>query len=265
MLLAASVLAGCSSIDMFNGGSKTDPTIPAELLYNEGLAYSNQKQYNMAAKKFEELNKQHPYSEYARKATVMQAFTNHSAGNYDEAALAAQRYLSLYPGAQDSEYMHFLLADSYYRRIPTVERDQGATEKALVAMEEMVRRYPKSEYTADMKTKIEFARDQLAGKEMEVGRYYLGKRDYLAALNRFKTVITKYEKTRHVEEALYRVAEANMAMGITNEAQSATAILGHNFPKSQWYSDAYKLLQTGGLSPQEDKGSWISRAFSGKF
>ncbi len=264
VIVLAMNVAGCSNLAGF-GETKVDPTLPAEQLYNEGLALSNQKHYGEASKKFELLNKQHPYSDYARKATVMSAFTNHSAGSYDDAALAAQRYLSLYPGAEDSAYMHFLLADSFYRQIPTVERDQAQTQKALEAMEAMVVRYPKSEYAPKMKDKIIFARDQLAGKEMEVGRYYLANRDYLAGINRFRTVVEKYPNTRHVEEALYRLVEANLALGIASEAQVAASVLGHNFPQSPWYKDAYALLQKGDLKPTQSKDSWITRALAGKF
>jgi outer membrane protein assembly factor BamD len=155
------------------------------------------------------------------------------------------------------------MAMSYYNQVPDVTRDQEQTERAVVALQELIDRYPKSEYVQDARHKIQVTRDQLAGKEMEVGRYYLQRRNYTAAINRFRDVVAKYQTTRHVEEALMRLAEAYMALGIVGEAQTAAAVLGHNFPDSQWYKDAFVLLQSGGLAPREDAGSWISRAFRG--
>jgi outer membrane protein assembly factor BamD len=152
---------------------------------------------------------------------------------------------------------------SYFNQIPDATRDQERTEQALRAMQELLDRYPKSEYVVDVREKMLVARDQLAGKEMNVGRFYLEKRNYAGAVNRFRDVITKYQTTRHVEEALMRLTEAYMALGITNEAQTAAAVLGHNFPDSPWYKDAYSLLESGGLQPREDRGSYISRLFSG--
>jgi len=155
------------------------------------------------------------------------------------------------------------MASSYYNQIPDVTRDQEQTERAVVALQELIDRYPKSEYVADARYKIQVTKDQLAGKEMEVGRFYLQRRNYTAAINRFRDVVSKYQTTRHVEEALMRLSEAYMALGIVNEAQTAAAVLGHNFPGSQWYKDSYTLLRSGGLEPREDAGSWISRAFKG--
>ena len=155
------------------------------------------------------------------------------------------------------------MAMSYFNQIPDSTRDQERTERAIVAFEELIARYPKSEYVLDAREKLLVARDQLAGKEMNVGRYYLEKRNYTAAVNRFREVIIKYQTTRHVEEALMRLTEAYMALGITSEAQTAAAVLGHNFPDSRWYKDAYVLLESGGLQPREDRGSYISRAFQG--
>jgi outer membrane protein assembly factor BamD len=152
---------------------------------------------------------------------------------------------------------------SYYNQIPDVTRDQERSERALLALQELVDRYPRSEYVPDAKQKIQIARDQLAGKEMEVGRFYLSKRNYTGAINRFRSVVAKYQTTRHVEEALQRLAEAYLAMGIVNEAQTAAAVLGHNFPDSVWYRDTYALLTKGGVQPYENSESWISKAFRG--
>ncbi len=237
---------------------------PAGNLYNEGLAYLNGGKLKDATKSFDEVDRQHPYSEYARKALIMSTFSSYKRGDFDTTIASGNRYLALYPGSPDAAYANYLIGLSYFRRIPDVTRDQGMTRKALAAFEDIVNNYPDSEYVTDAKDKVVACRDQLAGKEMQIGRYYLEQRNYLAAINRFKTVVTQYQRTRHVEEALERLAEANMALGLTGEAQTATAVLGHNFPDSPWYKDAYKLIKTGGLEPRENTGSWISKAFAGK-
>jgi outer membrane protein assembly factor BamD len=234
---------------------------PAGVLYNEGLAYLNAGKLSDAIKSFNDVDRQHPYSEWARKALIMSAFASYRRGKLDDTVQSAQRYLSLYPGSPDAAYAQYLIGSSYFKQIPDVTRDQEATRKAMASLQEIIDRYPDSEYATDAKNKIIAARDQLAGKEMQVGRYYLERREYIAAINRFKVVVTDYQDTRHVEEALERLVEANMAMGLTSEAQTAAAVLGHNFPDSKWYQDAYKLLQSGGLEPREDKGSWISKLF----
>jgi outer membrane protein assembly factor BamD len=260
-LLALS-LGACSSFDFFK---KDDiaPDAPADRLYNEGLFLLNQKKDpKQAAKKFEEVDRQHPYSEWARKSLIMSSYAYYTAGDYDECVGAAKRYITLHPGSSDAAYAQYLIAASYYDEIPDITRDQGRTEKALAALEEVIRKFPTSEYATEAKQKLEVARDQLAGKEMQIGRYYLERRDYTGAINRFKVVVTKYQTTREVEEALQRLTEAYMALGITGEAQTAAAVLGHNFPDSVWYQRAYTLVKTGGGEPVENKGSWISKAFA---
>ncbi len=237
------------------------PDEPADKLYNEGLTLLNRRDYDDAAKKFEEVDRQHPYSEWARKSLLMSAFAYYEVGKHDETIQAAKRYVALHPGSSDAAYAQYLMASSYFDQIPDITRDQGRTEKAIQALAEVVRKYPDTEYAESARKKIEVARDQLAGKEMLIGRYYLQQHNYPGAINRFKTVVTQYQTTRHVEEALMRLTEAYMALGVVTEAQTAAAVLGHNFPDSPWYQDAYKLVQTGGAPPQEDKGSWISRAF----
>jgi outer membrane protein assembly factor BamD len=236
---------------------------PPGTLYNEGLAYLNAGKLGDAQKKFDEVDRQHPYSEWARKALIMSAFASYRRGRFDDTTATAERYLALYPGSPDAAYAQYLVGSSYFKQIPDVTRDQDATRRAIDSMQEIVSRYPDSEYAQDARAKIIVARDQLAGKEMQVGRYYLERREYIASINRFKSVVSDYQDTRHVEEALERLTEANLAMGLVSEAQTAAAVLGHNFPDSPWYQDAYKLLQTGGLEPREDRGSWISRAFGG--
>ena len=235
---------------------------PPEKLYNEGIFLLDKRQdYKAAAKKFEEVERQHPYSDWARKALVMTAYASYSARDYDEAVSAARRYVTLHPGSPDAAYAQFLIGSSYFDQIPDVTRDQSRTEKAIAALEEVSRKFPESEYSTSAKRKIDIARDQLAGKEMTVGRYYMNKKDFTGAINRFKIVVTQYQTTRHVEEALLRLIEAYMALGVASEAQTAAAVLGHNFPDSRWYADAYRLVKSGGLEPAENKGSWISQAF----
>ena len=258
--LAATLLivfaAGC-------GTAKDEllPDEPADRLYNEGLTLLARKDYKAAAKKFNEVDRQHPYSEWARKSLLMTAFVNYEAREYDDAIVSGRRYIALHPGSPDAAYAQYLIAASYFDQLADVTRDQVRTEKAIQALEEVVRKYPASEYAESAKRKILMARDQLAAKEMAVARYYQEKRNYVGAINRFKTVIIQYQTTRHVEEALMRLVECYLAMGITAEAQTAAAVLGHNFPDSPWYKDAFNRLQNGGLDPQEDRGSWISRAF----
>jgi outer membrane protein assembly factor BamD len=259
--LMAIQLAACANL--FGGEKDTlPPDEPADKLYNEGLYLLNEKNdFRSATKKFEEVERQHPYSEWARKALIMAAFSNYQAREYEEAIAAAKRYVTLYPGSPDAAYAQFIIGSAYFEQIPDVTRDQARTEKAIEALEEVVRKYPNTEYAVSAKRKIDIARDQLAGREMTVGRYYMQRKDFTGAINRFKIVVTQYQTTRHVEEALMRLTEAYMALGIVPEAQTAAAVLGHNFPDSSWYQDAYKLVKSGGVEPRENKESWISRAF----
>ncbi len=263
-ILAAS-LSGCGGgalWDKFFAKDETFVDEPADKLYNEGLYLLNKKSDKKAAlKKFEEVDRQHPYSEWARKSLLMSAYASYEAGDYDECISAANRFVALHPGSPDAAYAQYLIAASNFDQIPDISRDQGRTEKAIAALEEVIRKYPNSEYAGSAKKKKEAARDQLAGREMNVGRYYMEKRDYTASINRFKTVVTQYQTTRHVEEALARLTEAYMAIGIVGEAQTAAAVLGHNFPDSRWYKDAYNLVKSGGVEPSENQGSYISKAF----
>lgn len=263
VVAAASPLGACSVYDkVFKSDETQFVDEPAEKLYNEGLYLLNQKaDFAEAAKRFEQVDRQHPYSEWARKSVLMSAYAFYESGDYDSSIGAAQRYIALHPGSPDAAYAQYLIAASNFDQIPDVTRDQGRTERAIAALEEVVRKYPNSEYASNAKRKLEAARDQLAGREMMVGRYYMERRDYTGAINRFKTVVTRYQTTRHVEEALFRLTEAYMSLGIVNEAQTAAAVLGHNFPDSRWYQDSYKLVKSGGLEPAENKGSWISQAF----
>ena len=230
-------------------------------LYNTGLENLKKEYYRTAAKNFDEVERQHPYSSWATRAILMSAYAQYMRNSYDDAINAAQRFISLHPGHKDAPYAYYLIAISYYEQIEDVKRDQSSTEKALAALDEVSTRFPGTVYAQDAANKAVLARDHLAGKEMEVGRYYLKRNSLLAAINRFKTVVTKYQTTTQVPEALYRLTEAYYALGVQSEAQTAAAVLGANFPASHWYKDAYALLKTGGLEPQENKESWISKAW----
>ena len=263
LAMVAPMLAGCDTISGWFG-DKDEPVLdqPADRLYNEGLYLLNEKRdIKGAAKKFEEVDRQQPYSEWARKSLIMSAYAYYQAGEYEDSINSAKRYIQLHPGSSDAAYAQYLMGSSYFDQIRDISRDQERTEKAISTLEEVVRKYPDTEYAAASKRKIAIARDQLAGKEVMLGRWYLERRDYTGAINRFKVVVTRYQTTRHVEEALLRLTESYMALGIVDEAQTSAAVLGHNFPDSRWYKDAYTLLTSRGLAPSENKGSWISRAF----
>ena len=259
-ILPVLLIGGACSI--FSQQEDLAPDIPADRLYNEGVFLLNEKKsMEQAAKKFEEVDRQHPYSEWARKALLMSAYANYEAKKYDDSIAAAKRYISLHPGSPDAAYAYYLVAASNFEQISDVSRDQSRTEKAIASLEEVIRKFPDTEYAAQARQKIEVARDNLAAKEIAIARYYQGKKNFIGAINRFKVVVTQYQTTRHVEEALMRLTECYLALGIVHEAQAAAAVLGHNFPDSTWYRDAYALMRSNGLEPAENSGSWITRAF----
>jgi len=256
-------LGGCTAF-----GGKTDSTAfvepdPPDLLYNQGLALLNAGEAKKAREKFEEVDEQHPYSEYARRSLLMSTYLNFKRGNFPEVINDGRRYVTLYPASDDAAYAQYMVGESHFRQIPDITRDQKAAGLAIIAMNEVIQKYPESEYAEDARRKIQVASDQIAGKEMQVGRYYQERKEYLAAINRFKFVIKNMQTTRHVEEALHRLTESYLALGIVPEAQTSAAVLGHNYPDSEWYADSYALLTKGGVKPRENRGSWISRAFRG--
>jgi outer membrane protein assembly factor BamD len=274
VVAAAMTLAGCDtvadSIENFNPFSDKKPykpevvnDVPADQLYNDGLGRTANSDYVAASKKFAQIDKQYPYTDMARKGLLMTAFTQYQGHQYDDAVSSAKRYIEQNPKSEDAAYAQYLMAMSYYNQITDVSRDQDRTEKAAQALQKLIETYPNSEYVPDARYKLQVALDNLAGAQMYIGRYYLEKRQYSAAINRFRQVVGHYQTTRQVEEALERLTEAYFALGVTSEAQTAAAVLGHNFPDSPWYKDAYTLLQTNGLEPREDKGSWLSRAMEG--
>jgi outer membrane protein assembly factor BamD len=267
LFAVASCLSACSMFDQFNpfGAEKYKmevvPDTPASKTYDQGLDKLANGSPSEAAKKFTDLGKQYPGSDWARKGLLMTTYAQYQANDYTGAETSAERYLKEYPTSPDAPYVLYLQANAYYEQIPDVSRDQENAAKALAAFQSIVQKYPKSEYVDDAKFKINVATDQLAGKEMSIGRFYLNRRNYTAAINRFRNVLKYYQTTRHAPEALYRLVEAYLGLGITDEAQTAAAVLGHNFPDSSWYQDAYALLQEKGLSPHESSDSWISKIY----
>jgi outer membrane protein assembly factor BamD len=260
-------LTGCSTFEQFNPFQgekyKTEivPDVPASKMYDQGLAKMANGAPKDAAEKFTNLGKQYPGSDWARKGLLMTTYADYTAGEYGDAETSAERYLKEYPKSDEAAYVVYLEASSYYAQILDISRDQDYALKALQLYQKVVQDYPKSEYVADSKFKIQVTGDQLAGKEMSIGRFYLNRRNYTAAINRFRTVLGIYQTTRHAPEALYRLTEAYMGLGITDEAETAAAVLGHNFPDSQWYKDAYALLKSGGHSPQEHQDSWMAKLY----
>jgi outer membrane protein assembly factor BamD len=262
LALALASLGACSSDFSLFAKEETPPDVPPDQLYNQAVFLVNEKKdYKEAAKKFEEVDRQHPYSDWARKSLIMSAYAYYEARAYDDCIASAKRYISLHPGSAEAPYAQYLIGASYFDQIPDVSRDQGRTEKAIQALDELNRKYSTSEYANAARKKIEMARDQLAAKEMEIGRSNQRQKNFIGAINRFKVVVTQYQTTRHVEEALYRLTEVYMTMGIAQEAQTAAAVLGHNFPDSKWYQDAYDLVKNGGFEPKEAQDHWITKAF----
>ena len=274
LLLALSLpilsLGGCSVINAINPWSgpstdtqtKEDPsTVPVEELYNRGVDALNEHRYDTAATQFDQVEQYYPYSTWAVNAQLMQGYAEYLESHYTDAIGTLDRFIQLHPAHRDIGYAYYLRALCYYEQIADIERDQKGTEQAMNALREVVNRFPDTAYANDARLKIDLCVDHLAGKEMEIGRYYMNKRDFIGAINRFKVVVTQYQTTRHVEEALMRLSEAYVSLGIMDEAQTAAAVLGHNFPDSPWYKDAYNLLKGQGREPNENKDSWISRSF----
>jgi outer membrane protein assembly factor BamD len=247
-LVSALAVSGCSTF------KKKTPTLayeerPVELLYSTGAADLDRHQWNDAVNYFREVERQHPYSEWARRAILMTAYAHYEANNYAEAIADANRFIVLYPGNVMTPYAFYLKAVCYFEQIVDVGRDQAATEQAKAALSDIVKRYPQTEYAVDSKLKYEMVEDQLAGKEMTIGRWYLRNNDPIAAIGRFRNVVSKYQTTTHAPEALYRLVEAYLTLGLVQEAKENAAVLGYNYPGDVWYRDAYKLMTERGLRP----------------
>jgi outer membrane protein assembly factor BamD len=250
VLASAVLLSGCA---LLNRHKKADDTTyaerPVDQLYAAGAAKLDRRQWSDGITYFKEVERQHPYSEWSRRAILMQAFAHYEANQYDDAISDANRFIQLYPGNASTAYAYYLKAECYFEQILDVGRDQAATQQALASMRDVERRYPKTEYASDARLKIDMINDQLAGKEMSVGRWYLRQGSTLAAIGRFRTVVDRYQTTSDTPEALYRLVEAYLTLGLVEEAKRNAAVLGYNFPGEVWYSDAYKLMDAKGLKP----------------
>ena len=240
---AALVAAGCATGD--DGIAYVER--PAEEIYSTALDSLEAGDFVDAAAQFDEVERQHPYSQWATRSQLMAAFAHYQELNYDEAVIALDRFIRLHPGNEQIDYAYYLKALCYYERISDVARDQRMTELAMQALEDVMRRFPDTEYARDASLKLDLTRDQLAGKEMSIGRYYLDRAHYNAAINRFRRVVDNFQTTSHVPEALHRLTEAYLGLGLTGEAQMTAAVLGHNFPGSDWYEDSYDLLIDRGV------------------
>lgn len=270
LMAAAAIATGCAN--------QRDEQLayverPAEVIYNEAYDEVERRRYREAQQLFDEVERQHPYSEWARRAIMMAAYAAYESGDYDGAIQTSERYIALYPSGQTTAYAYYLVGISYYEQILDVGRDQRITQQALAALEQVVRRYPNSEYARDARLKIDLTRDHLAGKEMDIGRWYLRRGHHLAAINRFRRVIEDYETTSHVPEALHRLVESYVSLGVLNEARQVASVLGYNYPGSDWYADSYALLSEQGVvvtgageaqEPIEQRRSWWGRTI-GRF
>ncbi len=254
-------LAGCS---MFGAAKiKEEPIVPAETLYQSALSNMDAQRYNTAIEDLKKLERQHPYSEFNEKAKLMSVYANYRIGRFEEAILAADRYIALFPSSEEIPYVLFLKGTAFFAQIKDITRDQQLSRDAIDTYTLLIANYPKSDYAKDAREKMVVAIDQLAGKEMSVGRYYAGNGQYAAAINRFRMVVEKYETSSHIEEALFRLTESNLALGLTNEAQTAAAVLGHNYPASSWYKQSLELLRKVGLEPSVNSASPLAAAMKG--
>lgn len=256
LALAGMALAAC-------GGKDEEAYVekPVEELYNNAVNAMSSGEYKRAAKLFDEVERQHPYSVWATRATLQAAYAHYQANKYDDAIVALDRFIQLNPSNRDAPYAYYLKALCSYEQITDVARDARMTELALQALQEVVRRFPDSAYARDARVKIDLTYDHLAGKEMEVARFYQKRGQWLAAINRFRNVVEKYQTTSHVPEALHRLVESYMSLGLVDEARRSAAVLGHNYPGSTWYRDSYALVGTGEL-PKDDSPGLVSRTLN---
>ena len=256
MLLAACSMFGAPKI-------KEEPIVPAETLYQSALSNMDGQRYNTAVEDLKKLERQHQGTAFNEKAKLMLVYANYRMGKFEEAILAADRYIALYPSSEEIPYVLFLKGTAFFAQIKDITRDQQLSRDAIDTYTLLIANYPKSDYAKDAREKMVVAIDQLAGKEMSVGRYYAGNGQYAAAINRFREVVDKYQTSSHIEEALFRLTESNLALGLTNEAQTAAAVLGHNYPSSEWYKRSLELLSKAGLQPKVNAASTLATALQG--
>src|ERR1700744_585508 len=266
--VAALGLAGCSTLfgtdDATNDLNKDAAQYterPIDQIYADAWKQINRGNWYQAATQFNEVDRQHPYSVWARRGQLMSAFCSYHANKYDDAVATADQYISLHPGRPEGAYAFYLKAISLYEQIVDVGRDQSKTQGALVALQDVVQRFPDTEYARDATLKIDLTQDHLAGKEMEVGRYYLQRGNYIGAINRFRAVVDQYQTTPQIAEALERLTESYYSLGLDSEAQTAAAVLGANYPGTVWYQDSFNILRGRNLTPVADQQSWIYKAF----
>ncbi|MGB2931716.1 MAG: outer membrane protein assembly factor BamD [Methyloceanibacter sp.] len=262
VILAAGLTSGCGSL--FGKKKDAGEVAAPDVIYGRADTMLDKQSYEAAARQYEEVDINHPYSREARRAIVMASYAYYKAGKYDDAVSAADRYLTLHPGTPESDLAQNIVGMSYYDQVLDPKRDQTNARKALQAYLTLLQRYPDSRYAGEAQNRARILRDLLAAGEMQVGRYYLRHSNYLAAINRFRVVVTDYQTTAQIEEALSRLTEAYMALGIVPEAQTAAAVLGYNFPESKWYKNSYTLLQKKGQKPQVHPGSWITKTWKGE-
>jgi len=255
-LVLAATMAGCASSTDMTKALNPDP--PGKM-YAEADTFMAKGYYEEAAKRFEELDRDHPYAPEAKRAMVMAAYAFYKAGKHPEAVASARRFTALHPGSKDAALAHHVVASTFFDQIKDPTHDQSAAKQALKELKVLVSRYPESPYARQAENRIRIAEDSIAASEMNVGRYYLRKTQYVAAINRFKLVVVEHQTTQHIEEALHRLVEANVALGILPEAQASAAVLGYNYPNSKWYQNSFALLQKQGVKPQQSEGSWIAR------
>lgn len=256
MALALAVpLAACAGDDTPKPRAEVRET-PVEQLYQDALVQLDRANWIPCAQAFDEVERQHPYSVWARRAILMSAFCYYQANKYTESIQAADRFITLHPGNKDAPYAYYLKSISLYEQIVDVGRDQRRTEQAMAALSDLIRRFPQTDYARDARLKLDLTRDHLAGKEMSIGRYYLKRGEQVAGIGRFRNVLEKYQTTSHVPEALHRLVEAYLALGVIKEARAAAAVLGHNYPGSEWYEDTFALMQEYG---QKDGGKSVAQ------
>ena len=265
LLLCAGAVALSSCQSSKSRANKLCVARPVERLYLSGTDDLSKRDYSGAIEAFNEVERQHPYSEWARRSTLMSAFASYQSSHFDDAIETSRRYISLHPGSEGAPYAYYIIAVSYFDQIMDVGRDQKTTESAKAALVDVTRRFPESEYAKDAQLKIDMVDDQLAGKEMRIGRWYLRHNEHLPAINRFKRVVEEFQTTGHTAEALHRLVESYLSIGLRGQAQTAAAVLGYNYPDSKWYQRSYRLMTRQGLDPdavsEEQRKGWLLRIF----